>query len=88
MSVWSGTPFERLYNEFMQSPTHRAVYYIGLIDQSIADVFGVLPESDDAPEEARQVANIMMQALVSGVDMVGAIESARSIVDAWRRSAN
>lgn len=88
MSVWSGTPFERLYNEFMQSPTHRAVYYIGLIDQSIADVFGVMPEADDAPEEARQVAAIMMKALTSGVDLVGAIESTRDLVDAWRKRAN
>lgn len=88
MSVWIGTPFERLYGEFMQSPTHRVVYYIGLIDQSIADVFGVLPDSEEAPEEARQVATIMMQALTNGVDLLGAIESAQSIVESWRRRAN
>lgn len=91
--LWNGTPFEAFASNLMTSPTHRLAYFMGQIDQTIHEVFGCHADASDVPDEARHVADLMMQTLstsFSGEAVGDASAKAAAIIQQWRdrRSVN
>ena len=64
--LWKDTPLESFAGRVFDCPTHRLAYYLGQVDQTIHEVFGMEPDAPDAPDEARQVAHLMMRAITGG----------------------
>ena len=88
--LWGGTPFESFAAQLWACPTHRLAYFMGQIDQTVFEVFGIPPEGEPAPQEARQVAMVMMAALLKKRDEPEAVREAGRLIAAWRerRSVN
>ena len=60
-TLWEGTPQEKIFSAAISDPMGRTLLAMGYIHSVIIDAFGVDPISDNAPEEARATAHLMMQ---------------------------
>lgn len=83
-TLWTGTPFEAAAAEAWDSPSHRFAYFMGQIDQTVFEVFGVSPDCETPPDEARQVAVLMMSVLLNACDPQLALQEVGRLTNAWR----
>lgn len=78
---WQGTAFAELAGKIDDVPVLRMVYRIGAIDQTVIDLFG-----GESPEEAREVASVLMVHLCgSGNETdVQVSERVAALVKQWK----
>lgn len=85
MKTWDETPLEKFAAEIWESKPLRVAYLMGQIDSAMFEIFGHVPDADDAPDEARQCAQLMMEALLSDPkNMESIIARAHAIANEWR----
>lgn len=87
-ALWHGTPFQSFAVQAFACPTHRLMYFIAQVEQTVYELFGVGPENEETPDEARQVALIMLATLQNGYapeQLKAASEECTRIVNAWRK---
>lgn len=73
MKLWEGTDYEHLSAAIESVPQLALAYRMGVCDQTIAEMLGVLPDDDNAPGAAREVALKMMTALSNGQNILATI---------------
>lgn len=61
-TLWEGTPHEKIFSAAVGDPMGRTLLAMGYIHSVIMDVFGCDAMSPNAPDEARETAQMMMQA--------------------------
>lgn len=83
MSLWKETGMERLRSELREQPRTAMAYALGNIELRVFLLFGCDPDSNDVPEEARDVALLLLQALLFGADMEVTSKRCEQIASGW-----
>jgi hypothetical protein len=83
VSLWKDTGIERLRGEFREQPKTAMAYALGNIELRVFLLFGCEPESNDVPDEAREVALLLLQALLFGADMETTSRRCEQIASGW-----
>lgn len=65
MKLWDGTPIAGLYALVETDARLLSIMALGAIDSIIVDTFFINPRTDEAPEEARAAAHLLMQAALA-----------------------
>lgn len=86
--LWEGTEFAQLADAVESHPLLLNAWRMGLCDQTVADLLGVVPGEDNVPEVAREVAVRVMRALVSGVDFAATIVECAALIQKNKARAN
>lgn len=83
-SLWVGTPVENILADAWKSPVLRILYFVGQIELTTFETFGVLPDTDADPH-AVLFARAMLRALMAPENEREAfMVMAQQIASAWR----
>jgi hypothetical protein len=84
MKLWEGTDYEQLSAAIESVPQLAFAYRMGVIDQTIAELLGVLPGEDNVPGAAREVGMRMMSALSTGQNILAAVMESAELIRSVR----
>lgn len=85
MKLWDGTIFAEVARNLWSVPLLRLAYLMGQVDAAIFETFGHEPDAENAPDEARECAALMMEARASSPeDMERLMARALAIHAAWK----
>lgn len=86
--LWEGTEFAKLADAVESDPLLLNAWRLGVCDQTVADLLGVVPGEDAVPDVARDVATRIMRALVTGENIANTITECAALIRSNRESAN
>jgi hypothetical protein len=88
MKLWEGTEFAQLADAVESHPLLLNAWRLGVCDQTVGDLLGVVPGDEAVPEVAREVAVRVMRALVTGENIATTITECAALIQQTKARAN
>lgn len=89
-ALWAGTNMEAVSAMVWTDARLRAAFHMGQVEQAVFDSFGVTADDPAVPDEAREFALILLDAMWGRRDLETATRRMAELVQRWnaRKAVN